>query len=137
MLGIIYFNLIYIYTSIPSRKNGEICFSLNGLWVALIGLSVQILILFGLINNESIKSFYTHQVLGKSVKPIPVMILGVLVARKRYPLQKYLFVLMIVIGVALFVYKDKKTSSGVDSEHTIGWGETLLVGNKNIIVLSV
>ncbi len=56
------------------------------------------------------------------------MILGVLVARKRYPLQKYLFVLMIVIGVALFVYKDKKSAAGVDADHTIGWGETLLVG---------
>lgn len=64
--------------------------------------------------------------LGKSVKPIPVMILGVIVAHKRYPLQKYLFVLMIVMGVAMFVYKDKK-GSAVDADHTFGWGEALLV----------
>lgn len=49
---------------------------------------------------------YPTQVLGKSVKPIPVMILGVLIAKKRYPLSKYLFVLLIVSGVALFLYKD-------------------------------
>ena len=34
------------------------------------------------------------------------MILGVLLARKRYPLIKYICVLFIVLGVALFFYKD-------------------------------
>ena len=66
------------------------------------------------------------QVLGKSVKPIPVMVLGVLVARKQYPLQKYVFVLMIVLGVALFIYKDKQ-GAALDADHTFGWGEILLV----------
>ena len=67
------------------------------------------------------------QVLGKSVKPIPVMILGVLMARKRYPLAKYLFVLMIVIGVAMFMYKPKRGGSALDADHVFGWGEALLV----------
>lgn len=35
-----------------------------------------------------------------------VMILGVLLARKRYPLIKYLCVMLIVCGVALFMYKE-------------------------------
>lgn len=35
-----------------------------------------------------------------------VMILGALLANKRYPLIKYFCVLLIVIGVALFLYKD-------------------------------
>ena len=64
--------------------------------------------------------------LGKSAKPIPVMILGVLLARKRYPLAKYLFVLMIVIGVALFMYKDKKAAAAGPSG-AYGFGEVLLV----------
>ena len=34
------------------------------------------------------------------------MILGALLANKRYPLIKYFCVLLIVIGVALFLYKD-------------------------------
>ena len=34
------------------------------------------------------------------------MILGVLIGRKKYPLLKYLFILMIVAGVAMFMYKD-------------------------------
>ncbi|CAF3085874.1 unnamed protein product, partial [Rotaria sp. Silwood2] len=40
---------------------------------------------------------YPLQVLGKSVKPVPVMLLGVLVARKQYPLMKYVYVSLIVI----------------------------------------
>ncbi|XP_073237250.1 solute carrier family 35 member B1-like isoform X2 [Porites lutea] len=49
---------------------------------------------------------YPTQVLGKSCKPIPVMILGVLLAKKKYPLIKYMCVLLIVCGVALFMYKE-------------------------------
>jgi drug/metabolite transporter (DMT)-like permease len=75
------------------------------------------------------------QVLGKSAKPIPVMILGVLLARKRYPLKKYLFVLMIVIGVALFLYKDRKTDA--DDSHFFGLGELLLVQDGSLIISSL
>jgi len=70
---------------------------------------------------------YPTQVVGKSCKPIPVMVLGVLVGRKKYPLLKYLFILLIVVGVALFMYKDKaaKTSEGGGS--LVGIGELLLL----------
>lgn len=70
---------------------------------------------------------YPTQVVGKSCKPIPVMILGVLIGRKKYPLLKYLFVLMIVIGVALFMYKDGKSTKKADDEGVIGIGEILLL----------
>ena len=66
--------------------------------------------------------------LGKSVKPIPVMILGVVLARKYYPLAKYFYVLMITLGVALFMYKpsdNKLTEAEPDS--LVGFGELLLV----------
>merc|ERR550519_1567018 len=71
---------------------------------------------------------YPTQVIGKSCKPIPVMVLGVLVGRKSYPLLKYMFILMIVGGVALFMYKDKaaKTSAGT-TDSLIGVGELLLL----------
>jgi len=71
---------------------------------------------------------YPTQVVGKSCKPIPVMVLGVLIGRKKYPLLKYLFVLMIVVGVALFMYKDGKKGSGKSGEESIfGLGEILLL----------
>lgn len=66
---------------------------------------------------------YPTQVIAKSCKPIPVMILGVLFGGKKYPLLKYLFVFLIVAGVALFTYKDKGGSSGT----SIGLGEFLLL----------
>ncbi|XP_030829064.1 solute carrier family 35 member B1 [Strongylocentrotus purpuratus] len=68
---------------------------------------------------------YPFQVLGKSCKPIPVMILGVLLARKSYPLMKYFCVLLIVFGVATFVYKDKGASK--NSDHFVGIGEVLVM----------
>jgi len=71
---------------------------------------------------------YPTQVVGKSCKPIPVMILGVLIGHKRYSLKKYLFVLMIVIGVAMFIYKsDSKTKDSSIHESVIGTGEILLM----------
>ena len=45
-----------------------------------------------------------------SLNLFTVMILGALLANKKYPLIKYLCVLLIVIGVALFLYKDVSTS---------------------------
>lgn len=67
---------------------------------------------------------YPTQVIGKSCKPIPVMILGALYARKKYPIKKYCFILTIVAGVVLFVMKD--TSSSVQ-EDTGYFGYFLLV----------
>ena len=70
---------------------------------------------------------YPTQVIGKSCKPIPVMILGVLIGRKSYSLLKYLFVLMIVGGVGIFMYKDNVTGGKSADASIIGTGELLLV----------
>ncbi|XP_062614110.1 solute carrier family 35 member B1-like [Saccostrea cucullata] len=70
---------------------------------------------------------YPTQVLGKSAKPIPVLILGILFARKRYPAAKFLFVLMIVLGVAMFLYKDSGKTQKSDHDSIIGVGELLLL----------
>lgn len=43
-------------------------------------------------------------------KPIPVVILGILIAKKSYTIKKYFFVLAIVVCVGVFVYDDKKQS---------------------------
>lgn len=57
------------------------------------------------------------------------MILGVTILRKKYPLAKYLCVLLIVSGVALFLYKPNK-SSAVADDQVFGFGEILLVSKK-------
>lgn len=69
---------------------------------------------------------YPTQVVGKSCKPIPMMILGVLIGNKRYSLRKYIFVTMIVVGICLFMLKDQKTSDS-KSDSYIGKGQLLLL----------
>jgi len=68
---------------------------------------------------------YPTQVVGKSAKPIPVMILGVLLGKKSYHLKKYIFVLLIVVGVVLFMFKEKTDTH--KQELSFGLGELLLV----------
>lgn len=62
---------------------------------------------------------------GKAAKPIPVMVLGVLLGRKSYPLKKYLFILLIVIGVVLFMFKEQANKGG--DAQAFGIGEVLLL----------
>mmetsp|Transcript_42203 Transcript_42203/g.69753 ORF Transcript_42203/g.69753 Transcript_42203/m.69753 type:complete len:419 (+) Transcript_42203:126-1382(+) len=47
---------------------------------------------------------YPIQVLAKSCKPVPVMLMGAVMG-KKYPLKKYVNVCVIVTGVALFMQK--------------------------------
>lgn len=55
---------------------------------------------------------YPIQVLAKSCKPVPVMLMGALMG-KSYPMRKYFNVCLIVGGVALFMGGgDKKKKSG-------------------------
>ncbi|VDP46262.1 unnamed protein product [Soboliphyme baturini] len=68
---------------------------------------------------------YPTQVISKSCKPIPIMLLGILLFRKVYPWTKYLFVTMIVCGVSMFLYRAKDVP--VVPSSGIGFGEVLLV----------
>lgn len=65
------------------------------------------------------------QVVGKAAKPIPVLVLGVLIGHKSYPLKKYLFIMLIVLGVVLFMFKDQAKKSG--DVQGFGIGEVLLL----------
>lgn len=67
---------------------------------------------------------YPTQVVAKAAKPIPVMVLGVLLGRKSYSLQKYFFILLIVLGVVLFMFKEGKENKSAEST---GLGEILLI----------
>lgn len=69
---------------------------------------------------------YPMQVVGKSAKPIPVMILGVLIGNKSYSFQRYCFVFVIVVGVILFMMKDVKPDLAKAQDQNIGIGEILL-----------
>lgn len=66
---------------------------------------------------------YPTQVVAKAAKPIPVMILGVLIGRKSYSVQKYFFIFIIVVGVVLFMYKEGKINP---NNENAALGEVLL-----------
>lgn len=53
---------------------------------------------------------YPTQVLAKSCKPIPVMLMGLVVMKRTYPLAKYLFVTLMCAGIILFSYNPNKAA---------------------------
>ncbi|XP_034947462.1 solute carrier family 35 member B1 [Chelonus insularis] len=84
--------------------------------------------LLGMVSSNMALQFvnYPTQVVGKAGKPIPVMLLGVLLGKKSYPMKKYFFVTMIVLGVILFMYKDDKMPTK-QSDNQTGLGELLIL----------
>ena len=57
---------------------------------------------------------YPVQVLAKSCKPIPVMLMGAIMG-KKYPLKKYVNVLIITAGVAMFMMGKQSNSNSSSS----------------------
>src|SRR5690242_11853117 len=66
------------------------------------------------------------QVLAKSCKPIPVMAFGFFFVGKKYGWRKFVYVSAIVVGVMLFLYKDKKSKQ---ESGQYGLGELLLLAS--------
>ena len=89
----------------------------------------------GFSKVKKIIYIYHLQVLGKSAKPIPVLILGVVLGRKSYPLIKYLCVLLIVTGVAIFLYKDKPSVKTVREDEEKQWTILGFVGFGELLVV--
>uniref|UniRef100_A0A8R1TNE8 Sugar phosphate transporter domain-containing protein n=1 Tax=Onchocerca volvulus TaxID=6282 RepID=A0A8R1TNE8_ONCVO len=85
--------------------------------------------LFAMITSNHALQYipYPTQVLGKSCKPIPIMVFGFLFANKRYHFKKFCCVLMIVFGVGLFLYKEKVDTTYGKSVFSLGFGELLLL----------
>merc|ERR1711934_17325 len=71
---------------------------------------------------------YPTQVIGKACKPIAVMILGMVLAGKRYSYQKIVCVFIIVVGVIMFMYNPEKAGADA-SGFSFGAGEAFLLGS--------
>lgn len=70
---------------------------------------------------------YPTEVIGKSVKPIPVLIFGVLLGRKSYSWLRYACVSTIVIGIILFMLKEQGvTVTNNVNERPLWLGELFL-----------
>jgi adenosine 3'-phospho 5'-phosphosulfate transporter B2 len=69
---------------------------------------------------------FPSQVLSKSCKIIPVMLVGVVVNKKYYPLQDYIEALVITAGVALFTFAEKAGSHLNDMKSDSLYGIVLI-----------
>lgn len=76
---------------------------------------------------------YPVQVLFKSCKPVPVMLFGVLLGQK-YSFQKYVNVIVITAGVALFMGGGSSASKKSDGSGGGGGADTTLMG---ALILSI
>lgn len=65
------------------------------------------------------------QVLSKSCKIIPVMLVGILVNRKSYPMMEYVEAVLITMGVTLFNLSERKAPS--EARDDTWWGVVLLM----------
>ena len=71
---------------------------------------------------------YPTQVIGKSCKPIPVMIFASLFGKKVYKWSKYISVLIIVIGIIIFMYRDGHNYKTISKQTSyLDFGESLLI----------
>ena len=76
---------------------------------------------------------YPIQVLAKSCKPVPVMLMGALMG-KRYPPRKYLNVVLIVLGVALFMGGgDSSNHKKADETHSDDGGESTSSSSAQLV----
>ncbi|KAF0993352.1 hypothetical protein HZS_2175, partial [Henneguya salminicola] len=95
-------NMIWAYFESYIREDKFCANSVPQYFYLLCGFTY----LFAMLTSTTALKWVTYpsQVIGKSIKPIPVMLLGVLFGKKRYSLSKYINVFTITLGVILFMY---------------------------------
>lgn len=70
---------------------------------------------------------FPSQVLSKSCKIIPVMLVGILINKKNYPLREYIDAILITVGVLSFTFSDKLSgNNNIEKEDTF-YGIFLLI----------
>ncbi|KAG5945371.1 hypothetical protein E4U59_005908 [Claviceps monticola] len=99
--------------------------------LALVAITSSLASPFGYASLAHID--YITFLLAKSCKLLPVMFLHITVFRRRFPLYKYLVVLAVTAGVAVFTlhssskkHSTKKSGSSVDEAANMTWGLLLL-----------
>ena len=87
------------------------------------------------IGYESLKYIhYPLMILTKSSKPVPVMIFGILFYRKVYKWYKYISVLLLCVGIAMFTSNKKPSEENNDIKQigTVLFGMLLVVINLSM-----
>ncbi|EGC29888.1 hypothetical protein DICPUDRAFT_42238 [Dictyostelium purpureum] len=88
------------------------------------GFVSVLLVISTFLSNQSIRYIsYPTQVLAKSCKPIPVIFMGLILFKRKYPPLKYVVVFLISLGISLFMLvgsSNKKNILNEGSNHVFG-----------------
>ena len=122
--------LIYLIVSTPSTSRTPAIFPSSSIFLPLLLVSITSSLAspFGYASLGHID--YITFILAKSCKLLPVMFLHITVFRKSYPLYKYLVVLAVTAGVAVFtLYHPSSSSKSKAKRDNSVWGLSLLAIN--------
>ncbi|KAJ8749018.1 hypothetical protein K2173_013461 [Erythroxylum novogranatense] len=81
-------------------------------WKTYVKLSAVLMASHGLTKGSLAFLNYPAQIMFKSTKVLPVMIMGAFIPglRRKYPVHEYLSAILLVVGLILFTLADAKTS---------------------------
>ncbi|KFY35655.1 hypothetical protein V495_07990, partial [Pseudogymnoascus sp. VKM F-4514 (FW-929)] len=124
--------LSYLYLSAPSGSPAPAIFPTRAITLPLlaVALTASLASPFGYASLAHID--YITFILAKSCKLLPVMFLHVTLFGRRYPWYKYLVVLTVTAGVAVFTLhassakKHKVKQGGGEEERNRAWGLLML-----------
>ncbi|CAL1375463.1 unnamed protein product [Linum trigynum] len=102
--GFVYLALIYLQGFTPKQMVNP--------WKTYVKLSAVLMGSHGLTKGSLAFLNYPAQIMFKSTKVLPVMVMGAFIPglRRKYPLHEYVSALLLVIGLILFTLADAHTS---------------------------
>lgn len=102
--GFLYIGLIYL--------NGFRLKHILNPWKTYISLSAVLMGSQGLTKGSLIFLNYPAQIMFKSTKVLPVMIMGAFIPglRRKYPVEEYISAVLLVLGLIIFTLADAQTS---------------------------
>lgn len=129
--GYLYFRVSTAGSAVPKRVFPGLSVSLR---LLLVAVTQTLASPFGYASLRHID--YITYILAKSCKLLPVMFLHVALFRRKYPLYKYLVVLAVSAGVAVFTLypshpRKPRTgkSAAAAEDKSVSWGMLLLAAN--------
>ncbi|TQE12611.1 hypothetical protein C1H46_001823 [Malus baccata] len=102
--GFVYIALMYLQGFTPKKMVNP--------WKTYVKLSAVLMGSQGLTKGSLAWLNYPAQIMFKSTKVLPVMVMGAFVPglRRKYPIQEYISATLLVMGLILFTLADAKTS---------------------------
>ncbi|XP_073001021.1 UDP-galactose/UDP-glucose transporter 4-like [Typha latifolia] len=102
--GFVYLGLIYLQGFTPKQMVNP--------WKTYVKLSAVLMGSHGLTKGSLAFLNYPAQLMFKSTKVLPVMVMGAFIPglRRKYPIHEYISAVLLVVGLILFTLADAQTS---------------------------